>query len=590
MASDAARAAQNPKKTKPKSRGAGDARGSDVGGGVRPIRVDDPGPGPAADIPEHSKTVARGSFWSLAGGVFFKLVSFFYAILVARAAAQDDVGLFNLTLSIVTIAMVFSDLGLISSLQRFVPYYEGRGEKGKIRSLLRSAYWIVLAGGVLFTAALWLASDTLGSVYQSPRLPDAVRLFSTFIIIGGIFRLHYTYMQGRTDIRSMQAVQNMQNLLKLLLTAVLFYFFGPTVPAMVAGFVLSHVIAIAASAPYMRKDSADLPRASMLPSGELLREVLPLGIMLSVLNTFVIAISSADRILLGYLTEPSAALRTVAIYSYAATLSVVLITLPAAIEAIFLPVISRLVGKDDLSAIRSATDTAQRWTLLLSMPLAIVMMVFSGDIIATLFGAAYRPGALAMSIITFAYLLRCYASGLANVLAAMRLVGLELKVYLLVAAVNVGLNIMLIPRFGMEGSAAATVAGFAVMLAAFGYYSKKAFGFSFKPEIYKITAAGLFAFTAILLLSSFLSGFASSLPSFGGGELAAYSSKVVYLAYLCLLMALSGAIFGASCILLRCLHPEDVSLLDKVLLKARVPPGMAGIVVRAASLGLNRGK
>lgn len=577
---------QIPHKTKTKSRSDDRADADGFSGGDGGVVAS-----ASADIPEHSKAVARGSFWSLAGGVFFKLVSFFYAILVARAAAQDDVGLFNLTLSIVTLAMVFSDLGLISSLQRFVPYYEGRGEKGKIRSLLRSAYYVVAGGGVLFTAALWLSSDALGAAYQSERLPDAIRLFSSFIIIGGIFRLHYTYMQGRTDIRSMQAVQNMQNLLKLVLTALLFYAFGPTVQAMVAGFVLSHVIAIAASAPYMRKDSADLPSASALPSGELLREVLPLGVMLSVLNTFVIAISSADRILLGYLTEPSSALRTVAVYSYAATLSVVLITLPAAIEAIFLPVISKLVGRDDRPAIRSATDTAQRWTLLLTMPLAIVMMVFSGDIIATLFGEAYRPGALAMSIITFAYLLRCYASVLSNALAAMRLVGLELRVYLLVAAVNVALNLLLIPRFGMEGSAAATAASFAVLLAAFAHYSGKAFGFRFRPEIYKITAAGAVAFLAILLLSSALSGFAASLPSPGGaGELAAYSSKVIYLAYLCALMALTAAVFGASCILLRCLHPEDVSLLDKVLRKARVPPGMIGIVVGAASLGVERGK
>src|SRR5512143_2678735 len=262
--------APNPEKTKPKP----DVRAHDEYSGVR---VDGPGHAPAADIPEHSKAVARGSFWSLAGGVFFKLVSFFYAILIARAAAQDDVGLFNLTLSIVTVAMVFSDLGLISSLQRFVPYYEGKGEKGKIRSLLRSSYGVVLAGGALFTAILWLAAEPLGAMYQSPRLPDAVRLFSSFVIIGGIFRLHYTYMQGRTDIRSMQAVQNTQNLLKLVLTALLIYAFGPSVPVLVAGFVLSHVIAIAASVPYMRRDSADLPKASALTPSELLRDILPFG-------------------------------------------------------------------------------------------------------------------------------------------------------------------------------------------------------------------------------------------------------------------------------------------------------------------------
>ncbi len=542
--------------------------------------------GDGADIPEHSKQVARGSLWSLAGSAFFKLVSFFYAILVARAAAQDDVGLFNLSLSIVTIVMVFSDLGLVSSLLRFVPYYEGKGEKGKISALLRSAYVIVVAAGLLFMALLWLSADYLGAAYQSPRLPDAVRMLVPFIFFGGIFRLHYTYMQGRTDIRSMQMIQNSQNTLKLVLTAILFYVYSPSVLMMAAGFIISHIIAIALSIPYVRKDSEGLPPASSITLGEMVREVLPFGAMLSVLNGFTTAIASADRVLLGYLSAPAEALRTVAIYSYASALSVVLITLPAAIEAIFLPVISRLVGKGDPSLIRSATETAQRWTLLVTMPLAIVMIVFSSDIIGVLFGDAYRPGALAMSIITFAYLVRCYASVLANTLAAMRLVGLELRIYLVIAAANVALNILLIPPLGMEGSAIATVASFALMLALFHHYSKKIFGFGFKPEIYRITAAGAVAFVAIFALSSFLSSFVADLPHVGAGDVAAYSSKVIYLSYLTILMGLTGVIFGASCLALHCLHGEDVTLLRKALQKARLPPGLIRLAVGMAESGV----
>ncbi len=598
-----ARAEQAPEKTGSKSGDGADApERDDSGNGVRPVRLagegaPDSGGGvpagagtAAADIPEHSRQVAKGSFWSLAGNVFFKLVSFLYAILVARAAAQDDVGLFNLSLSIVTIVMVFSDLGLVSSLQRFVPYYEGKGEKGKILSLLRTAYAIVVVAGVLFMAFLWLSADSIGAAYQSPGLPAAIRMLVPFILFGGVFRLHYTYMQGRTDMRSMQMVQNSQNALKLALTAAFFYAYGASVLSMSAAFVISHVIAIALSIPYMRKDTEGLGGTAFLSRGEMVREILPFGAMLSILNSFATAIASADRVLLGYLIPPAEALRTVAIYSYASALSVVLIVLPAAIEATFLPVISRLVGKGDISLIRSATDTAQRWTLLVTMPLAIVMIVFSGDIIGVLFGDAYRPGALAMSIITFAYLVRCYASVLANTLAAMRLIGLELRIYLATAAVNVALNILLIPPLGMEGSALAIVASFALMLVLFHHYSRKIFGFSFKGEVFRITAAGAVAFVVILALSSFFSSFVSSLPQFGPASLAPYSSKIIYLAYLALLMGLTGAVFGASCLALRCLHPEDVAILDKALRKARVPRPLSSLAVRTAEMGLGTRK
>ena len=539
------------------------------------------------DLPDHTKEVARGSFWSFAGNMLFKLVSFFYTILVARAASQDDIGLFNLSLGIIGIVMVFSDLGIPSSLQRFIPFYDGRGEKGKIRGLFGSTYAIVVASSALSMAIVWLFSGALGSLYHNPRLPDSLMMILAYILVGNLFKMHTIFLQGRMDIRSMQLIQNVQNFLKLVLSAALFYAYGASVLTMTAGYVISFGIALLVSLPFLRRSMAGLPRGSERVSGsELLQDILPLGFMLSVLNSFYILLTSADRVLLGYMTPPETALKVVAIYSYAATLSIVLTTLPAAIESIFLPVISKLIGKGDMGKVREATDTGMRWMLFVTIPFAIVMGVFSGDILSVLYGEAYRPGALAMSLITLAFLVRCYSALLAQTIAAMRLVGLELKIYVIVAAVNVALNILLIPFLGMEGSALAMVASFIVLAALFFHYAKTTFGYSPKRELLKITLAGLAAGFVVLVLSSALSSFVAHLPAFGSGDLAAYSSKVVYLAYLGALMSLAGVLFALSCLALRCVHGEDISLLRGVLRKARVPQGLSDFAVRVALSGV----
>ena len=79
----------------------------------------------ARDIPEISREVAKGSFWSLAGSVFFKLSSLLYVVLLARAASQDDIGTFYLALSAMSLIWVFSDLGISGALTRYVPFFEG---------------------------------------------------------------------------------------------------------------------------------------------------------------------------------------------------------------------------------------------------------------------------------------------------------------------------------------------------------------------------------------------------------------------------------------------------------------------------------
>ncbi|MBI5046934.1 oligosaccharide flippase family protein, partial [Candidatus Micrarchaeota archaeon] len=110
------------------------------------------------EISEHSKEVAKGSFWSIFGSIVFKLISFLYVILLARAASQEDVGIFYLSLGIVTIVSFVSDLGLPSALIRYVPYYEGKKELGKINQLLKMSYVGVTVVGAVITIILWVGA------------------------------------------------------------------------------------------------------------------------------------------------------------------------------------------------------------------------------------------------------------------------------------------------------------------------------------------------------------------------------------------------------------------------------------------------
>ncbi|NYZ77134.1 oligosaccharide flippase family protein, partial [Candidatus Micrarchaeota archaeon] len=161
----------------------------------------------AENISEHTQEVAKGSIWGLAGNITFNIISFFYVILVARTVAQDDLGLFYLSLSIVTIMGIFSTLGLDVSLSRYIPYFEGRNEKGKIKSLLKSSYKIASVVALILVAILWLASDGVGAFFQNPRLPEVVRMLSVLVLLNAVFRINTEYLRGRADIKTMQINQ-----------------------------------------------------------------------------------------------------------------------------------------------------------------------------------------------------------------------------------------------------------------------------------------------------------------------------------------------------------------------------------------------
>ncbi|MFN7991569.1 MAG: flippase [Candidatus Micrarchaeia archaeon] len=536
---------------------------------------------PDGELSHHSKEVAKGSFWSFLGNAFYKLISFFYVVLLARAASQDDVGLFFLSFSIVGIIMMFSDFGLPNSLQRFVPFFEGRDERGKILSLLNANYLIVTVAGIIFTAALFSQADNIGLIYKNQQLPDAIRILSPLILFGSIFKIHIMYLQGRAAVREMQFMQNMQNFLKLALTAGLFYLFGPSAVTIAAGLVLSNLVLLPLSQAYVNRSSAGLEAKSVSLSDEELRDLLPFGFLLSVINSIAVIIVSYDKILLGYLAPPETASQLVAIYSIATTLSLVLTMFPYSIEVIFFPTISRLVGKNDFQQIREATDTAQRWSLMVTIPIAVAMILASEELLVLIYGPAYRAGALAMSITTLGFMIRAFSSALSITLAAMRKLKLEFVTYLIVALSNLLFGLLLIPSYGMEGAAAASVIGFCLMLLLFAYYSHKAFGFSFKPGILKLALCGLLAFTLVLIVKT---GVQDAFPGTGGGADAARAPALLSLS---IVSGLSLAAFCAFVIAARCLHKEDVALLGTVLRKARLPQPLSQAILKTASLGVH---
>jgi O-antigen/teichoic acid export membrane protein len=538
-----------------------------------------------AELSQHSKEVARGSFWSLLGSAFFKLVSFAYVVLIARAASQEDIGTFYLALSVMSLIWIFSDLGISGAFTRYVPYFEGKGERGKIRDLLSISYRFLTLLSLIIMAVLFWQADSIGHIYNNASLPDAIRILSVYILLGNLFRLNYLYLQGIADIRGSQLHQNLQNLLKLVITALLFYAFGPSVMTICAGFVLSFLLAFAGSCIPVFRSAASMHGDRGLERRELFSEIIPLGLTVAVVQYFSTIIASSDKLILGYIAEPSSSSTLVAVYSMAITLSSVLMVFPGSVGSIFLPLVSRLSGKNDLEGMREVMATAQRWSLFITLPVAAVMIAFSGDMLTVFYGSEYSGGAASMALFTIGLVFASFSFVVSLALTAMRLVKIELQVAAACGIVNVALNLLLIPVYGMAGAAAASVASFILGTFLLNHYAMKLIGFSNPPEAYKLLLSMVIVLLAVFFIKPMVSDAASAIiAQAGAGE---YLPKAIYLAYLGLLIGLSGALFIAASLALKCFRVEDISLMRTVLARAGVPEPLGALAEKVASYGVH---
>ncbi|MFA6328995.1 MAG: flippase [Candidatus Micrarchaeia archaeon] len=548
-------------------------------------------PGGIDEAAKHSHEVAWGSFWGLVGTLAFKLISFAYAIYVARAFSQENVGLFYLAISVIGVVGFWRDLGLPAALQRYIPFFEAKKQGGKALSLLKISFAAELVLGAALSTVLFIFADSIGAVYQNAALAEGLRLLAAYVVFENMSKVITSYLQGRGDIKASQFLTNVQNIAKLAFTLLLFSLYGATLFTLCLAFTLSFLVIVLFGAPLImrRLKDHDGEGGGPLTNQELSHGILPFGITLTIVQTFWTLISSTDRMLLGYFGNPATSIETVAIYSIATQLALTIMVFPNAFGSIFLPVISRLAGKDDIATMRKVLQTSQRWILFVTIPIALATMAFAGEMLSVFYGSAYRPGGNAMAIFILGLMFSTIIYPISLALAGMRLVRLELNVAILACIANVVLNILLIPGFGMEGAAFASAIAFLISALMFERYGRQYLAYKTPGEIPKLFIAGALAFAAIMLLKPSAALLASGIPAMGEGDIAVYAYKFSYLALLGIMGCIGLALFGVVALLLRTFKREDVDLLHSAAGKARIPPKLVSLAEKIALMGVEDG-
>jgi O-antigen/teichoic acid export membrane protein len=139
-----------------------------------------------------------------------------------------------------------------------------------------------------------------------------------------------------------------------------------------------------------------------------------------------------------------------------------LVSVPTYISAAFhqavFPSLSRHAGLSDQTRLNEAVGSCMRYLTFAAVPIAIGVTALADPMIRLIYGSAYSSGALALQILIWAYALEFFNPFFSRVLFALERQGVVMKAAVIGTGVNIGLNIVLIPRFSFVGAAVATLA------------------------------------------------------------------------------------------------------------------------------------
>ncbi|MGO9515600.1 MAG: flippase [Candidatus Korobacteraceae bacterium] len=176
-----------------------------------------------------------------------------------------------------------------------------------------------------------------------------------------------------------------------------------------------------------------------------------------------------DAVLLGFLKGPT----VVGWYNAAYKLLLVGLSAALAYFAGLFPALSRLYVENREEFGRLVRHTAELW-LVFVVPMVVAGTFLASPVIRLLYGAAYANSAAPFRILLWSAALVLLRWVYMDSLRATGHQALDLRCAITSASLNVALNILLIPRFGMIGAASATVFADLVWFVMSCYYFRRA--------------------------------------------------------------------------------------------------------------------
>jgi O-antigen/teichoic acid export membrane protein len=169
--------------------------------------------------------------------------------------------------------------------------------------------------------------------------------------------------------------------------------------------------------------------------------------------------NSADIFLILYFIDS----RAVGIYGVAYTFAQFVSMFSTAFGYLSEPISSQLEKNDKIDKAVNTQTVIVRWILIATLAVAIPMTAFSSEFLGLIFRPSYESGGSVLIILIVGFVLKSVLQVHKPILAALGKSKLIAANTVTTAMLNIILNIILIPRYGVEGAGIATSVSFLLL-------------------------------------------------------------------------------------------------------------------------------
>ncbi len=384
---------------------------------------------------------------------------FLLNIVLSRWLGPADFGLYTLTLTVFTISTLIAGLGIPETVVKYVADY--RSDQERLNAVVTAGVINALVLGVAAGLALFFFSGEIAGAFGMPELSGLIRIIAVAVPISIVNTTLLGLLNGLREMRS-YSFRFMVRALLLIVLVTLFIAAGLGPGGAILAVLLTEigtlVFVISIARRHFCLFTTDYRGTSI--------KMLAFGSRIFIASAIYLINTYTDTLLIGYmLTDIDVGRYAVAI----AIARVAFLSLPGSVSTVNYPAISEYYSKGLHDTVEAVINRSIRYCLALLSTMGLVLIYLAGTIIGLLFGPAYLPAVPAFTVLVFGMIVFGAVASVGPAVSAMNRPGIASKVNIFVAAVNVCLDLALIPLFGITGAAIGT-SGACTLLAVLTLY------------------------------------------------------------------------------------------------------------------------
>ena len=415
------------------------------------------------ELDNYLKLLVKSSFIIFIGIFISKILAYFYRIVIAREFGPEIYGIFSLAIMIMAWFITIFSLGIIDGIIRFISIYRGKNEKDKIKYLVKLSSTFLLISGIIAGLIMYFSASYISiNLFHNENLISFIKWLGIFLPVYLFASFFLSVLQAYEKITWYSFIRNiLDNGIKLLAIIIFIWIGFNSKNAVIYSYILGFVSMFLLSFYLCTYKIPELFKKYKLKSEDkniIRKDLFSYSWPLVFSGMIATILTQIDSFAIGYYNNAA----QVGIYNTAVPIASLLGVIPSLLIPLFFPIITKEFSRNNKELIKGLTKQFGKWVFIFNLPFFIIMIFFPGAIINLFFGPSYIAAENSLRLLSIGFLFYSIFIISENTLSMAGKTKIILLDITIASILNLVLNIIFVPKYGINGAALATMISYIV--------------------------------------------------------------------------------------------------------------------------------